>query len=650
MLQKIGIYILITLLTLWNMSAVFADQVSPEYMKAKILAENTSYEKYVSQLESIIPTLTSAKLIEIQQRAKNGQKSSNSTDLNNFLHFVETLIQDELASRSEAWGIIPIIETPLIPDEAEVQIPALSDSDKDQAEKEILILQKTASDGLVDMLESITASWEKMSHREEKWDFSMQIDMNIPDFMKYSLGIKINDYIAETQLFDQSFSGNTEVDVMVENYYENFGGSFSWDVELISKDWIFYIKVENTETNISEELEVEVEPLLKILKELSEKNTYISFEDEEALFALETLQWMSISNVEKIIQEASDIPMFEAYDKIDWKFLLQPTQEFCSFAKATLAIFDPFNGDTCSDRQYENMIDDFRNGTLTFELTPGKNKNLLVTLKENDAYGELSINYSEYGLISIYGNIIEPGNEEINNVSFNFIPKKEFNFDAKIEEMISSTLSMSLNSKNTITQADFELTMYDRYSEGSLIAEAMYSGGKLSASAEWKFDDTEISCEWSGKLNTSTWNFSGNCDISNKDYWSEETQEFKTNVSWEYDISWTKNNIEVDMSMLLDGSDFFSLNIKNIGTKKQVKARTISKPKKVIKYEEIESDLYWYDDNYYYEDNSSCYTLDKTQYCDIITDEYYYDAYSNIYYYDDYEYDATSGEYYYYEY
>jgi len=647
MLQKIWASILIAIFTLWNISVTFADQVSPEYMKAKILAEKTTYEKYVSQLETIIPSLTSEKLIEIKQRAQNGQKSSNSTDLNNFLNFVETLIQDELSMRSDSWKIIPTTTTPVVPKEEE-EISPISDSDKAQAEQEILILQKTAADWLIDMLESVTVIWENMSHREEKWDFSMQLEMNIPDFMKYSLGVKINDYIAETQLLDQTFTGNTEVDVMVESYYENFGGSFSGDVELISKDWVFYLKVDNVETNTSEELEIGVEPFLKILKGLSDENTYISFEDEDALFALEALQWISISNVEKIIQEASDVPMFEAYDKVDGKFLLQPTKEFCSFAKATLAIFDPFNGDTCSDRQYENMLEDFRNGTLSFQLTPGKNKNLLVTLRESDAYGELSIDYSQYGLISISGSIVEPGNENVNNVSFNFIPKKEFNFDAKIEEMITSSLRMSLNSKNTITQADLDLTIYDEYSEWSLVAEAIYSGGKLSASAQWKFDDTEISCEWSGKLSSNKWNFSGDCDISNKDYWSEEIQEFKTNINWEYDLSGTKNNIEVDMSMLLDENDFFSFNIKNTGTKKQVKARTINKPTKVINYEEIESELYGYDD--YYEGNDGCYTIDGFEYCDVITDEYYYDAYNNTYYYDDYEYNATSWEYYYYEY
>jgi len=50
----------------------------------------------------------------------------------------------------------------------------------------------------------------------------------------------------------------------------------------------------------------------------------------------------------------------QAYGKNENGYLLEPTKHFCDLGKHLMSIFDPFNGEYCSEGQYENMLEDFR--------------------------------------------------------------------------------------------------------------------------------------------------------------------------------------------------------------------------------------------------------------------------------------------------
>jgi hypothetical protein len=48
--------------------------------------------------------------------------------------------------------------------------------------------------------------------------------------------------------------------------------------------------------------------------------------------------------------------MFRAYEKNGNRYSLVPTKEACNKFKKLNAPFDPFNGSTCSDSQYKDML------------------------------------------------------------------------------------------------------------------------------------------------------------------------------------------------------------------------------------------------------------------------------------------------------
>jgi len=48
--------------------------------------------------------------------------------------------------------------------------------------------------------------------------------------------------------------------------------------------------------------------------------------------------------------------MFKAYEKNGDKYSLIPTKYACDKFKELNAKFDPWNGSTCSDSQYERML------------------------------------------------------------------------------------------------------------------------------------------------------------------------------------------------------------------------------------------------------------------------------------------------------
>jgi hypothetical protein len=50
----------------------------------------------------------------------------------------------------------------------------------------------------------------------------------------------------------------------------------------------------------------------------------------------------------------------QAYGKNENGYLLEPTKHFCDMGKRITSVFDPFNGKDCSENQYQDMLEDFR--------------------------------------------------------------------------------------------------------------------------------------------------------------------------------------------------------------------------------------------------------------------------------------------------
>jgi hypothetical protein len=59
------------------------------------------------------------------------------------------------------------------------------------------------------------------------------------------------------------------------------------------------------------------------------------------------------------MQEAFSTPLLEVESKTELGYTLIPTKHFCDMGKKISGIFDPFAGETCSESQYQDMLEEF---------------------------------------------------------------------------------------------------------------------------------------------------------------------------------------------------------------------------------------------------------------------------------------------------
>jgi hypothetical protein len=95
---------------------------------------------------------------------------------------------------------------------------------------------------------------------------------------------------------------------------------------------------------------------LETLKDIAKKNKYIKYDDINNKQILEILKSFNPSKIMADSKKILEKPMFKAYKKEGDKYFLVPTKYACSKFKELSAKFDPWNGSTCSDSQYERII------------------------------------------------------------------------------------------------------------------------------------------------------------------------------------------------------------------------------------------------------------------------------------------------------
>jgi len=69
----------------------------------------------------------------------------------------------------------------------------------------------------------------------------------------------------------------------------------------------------------------------------------------------------------------------EAYGKNENGYLLRPTKHFCDTGKELTNVFDPFNGKECSEKQYQNMLEDFTDSGVEITLSTDNHTRLSIT-------------------------------------------------------------------------------------------------------------------------------------------------------------------------------------------------------------------------------------------------------------------------------
>jgi len=645
-----------------------------EYSLAKSAASQTSlWQKYMNELGEIVPKLSSEKLEWILSRIKNPDITSINSDMYDFLYFIELFIKKELASRF-----------------INEDISTISQADKMLAEKEVMKLQNTLASELENFVEQLLLGYSKVSSYEEKWDFNMNMDMNFSDSLSYSLAIELSDYISQTQFLDQTFDGDIKANFDMDIFGEEISIDGSSNASLIVKDGIYYLKMNDTIINISRALPWELTKLIKRLNSLWSDDTYIMFEDQQLQDMLRIIELLLQWEINTTLEEISSVPLFEAYSKTENGYLLRPTKEFCNIAKkASQFMFGFFDSD-CSNSQYEDMLGELRDSWISLLMELWLNNTLTLEIINSSIDSQTTLKYSDYGIISLDWYILEPGNADINNISYSYIPKKTFSFSAMIEEAFETKIDMRLSRRVPVKSIDMFTRIYNSFNNEELIIQSRYANNKLHGSMEGFLEWEAITCDLDWELRKVQGSVDLECVFTSTDYYSQEQSEYNISSKWSYDVRTQKNNLHFNTSVSLKDNEVFMIYLKNIGERKKVPKREINIPAQFIPSSEIQEledagiipgissnslyeEPYIYDDEdeietiqhdgysetcYTYSDGSmicdeihndyskSCYYYKNSEenYCSESHDEYYYDGYSDIYYYDDYEIDWKTWE------
>jgi hypothetical protein len=142
-------------------------------------------------------------------------------------------------------------------------------------------------------------------------------------------------------------------------------GSF---VDFISKDGQMYALVKDLNITTEENLD-DFQDILDTLKELAQENKYIELSDGQTLEAMKVLKSFSPDLLFNDAQELFSKPMFTAYKKEGDVFHIIPTKYACDSLKVLANKFDPFSPNSCTDSQYDEIVEDLlTQGELTMTL------------------------------------------------------------------------------------------------------------------------------------------------------------------------------------------------------------------------------------------------------------------------------------------
>ena len=347
----------------------------------------------------------------------------------------------------------------------------ITEADKKMIEQEIVDLQLHLFDKASSLIEKLWDEFEKQTNYEETWDFSMDFTMDHESLWKVSSYLKFNDYTAWAHGFDSQLKGQIEwlIDATMQGE-ESFKIQLSWFMDFISKDGNMYLLLEKL--NITDEWTNEqIQEIIEQIKEIAEKNQYIKYSDGQSKQAMKILNSITPN---KIISEGKTLfsqAMFEAYKKDGDKYLLKPTKYACDTFKKLGNTFDPFNGSTCSEGQYKNMLEDMAQAGMVFYIIPGEEKQLGFYWEDFQTDYMWFIIYDDSKIIELNLNITP--DQEVYPDEWAMLSYKNgqyLNANLSAEEWdIEYNFTSNLDSNNRFTYIDFKWHTASEYSNFAVV-------------------------------------------------------------------------------------------------------------------------------------------------------------------------------------
>jgi len=574
------------------------------------------YSQYVDRIENLMKNMSQNQLEDLQSRVDSIPAIKWNDELKYFLQYLDWSISSYLYASQKP---LDVSKEEVIPTFFELTL-----SEKEKVEKEINKIQWDLQNELSNLVKATIVSYNSMTQYTEKWDISVEMQLEIENEFSLWAGINISDYIVQYQNLDAQFSAN------IDGFYEIAWGfideiqaTWNTDIQLVQKWQDVYLLMKDTEFSTNnEEIELEITPIIKRLNELGQNNTYISYVDENSAAIYTMLEYFSQDNIQTEINTLFSENLLEAYGKNDSGYLLRPTKHLCDTGKRLTNVFDPFNGDLCSEWQYENMLEDFEKSQIGITLTTWRNMSINISnssdrnaneiinidfIWENASFNEIVIN-----VIDAYDSTEYINAQYIVDESLSIdIPKRAYTpwF------MLDMNFGRNSEIKSFIVEATYEDEM-----EFS----AIYNNRFLTSNYSVTSPYMELSCEFKGRVYQSYADIKGWCEAASP-LIPTPSQSIYLESSLLYDARYRNNDLSWDVLIESDSNNYLDFNIQGKAQRINNRSSSIKAPANTIEYLDFIQEI-TPEDSYYYDDYETDYEYEYNSYDDYDEACYLYDS------------------------
>lgn len=582
-MKKILSFVLISLLMFSNITFVNASETESRstYIKSIIVTRNTlrkdiSWDKYIRQIDTVIYKLAKKessllKLSEKIQRAKsNLQKkpaSSKKARISNILDYLEAKVDLAIL---DLWLIEyndELDEEEYDDYEEDTDIDTfykntISDSERKKVETEIVKIQKNLFEKWVTNLKAITDEFDKLTNYEEKWNFSVNVDVNHSDIWTYNWELKLSDYIIKNSNFDSQINWkiSTVIDALPQ-WQEQIKLELSWLIDYIQKDGNMYLLLENL--NIKKKNIDDIKEFVETLEKIAEEKKYIKFEDKNTQEWYKIMKSFSPSN---LISDWRDIvwePMFKAYKKLWNRYYIMPTKYACDSMKELANKFDPFNWKECSESQYNSILEDFAEGwNIYMEIWDFETKLWFdwykIVKKEKDLEKlnmEIIFNNNNIKDLSIQvipNQVRYPNNWIVLKYKRNTSLKWYVYFSERDSEIVDLSLDSKLDNNNRFTYINYEWEIVD--GSDKLVSFLKLENNKINWSVELNENNTQpldLKISWETNVNNIVSKLNLNLEWNDLDWVDKIDAEFSynnDNFSLLLDVKDSRDILDLDLN------------------------------------------------------------------------------------------------------
>jgi len=589
---------------------VSASDSSYEYARDNVLSLD-KWSQYIETLETAIAQLSDSKLKEIENRIETFQSNNIwdiPSDTSILIHFVDILIKGEQEKRNSRTPITTVQKT--------------------TAEQILMELQWLIGSELREILEIASNELLSWSEYKETGTINLAVDADIPGDIQFSGELDIEDYSYSQNWADARFQWSVKGLIESIEFWEKMTYEGKSLLDIISKDGRLYWLMKDF--NFSwEDFDEYMIALIKKIQELSETNTYISFDDATASEITNLLANIWYSDLETYILQIEGTQIFEAYMMQNDAYLLRPTKEFCDEIKALTAVFDPFGGDDCSENQYEDLLEEFYESGLTISLIPGVENRINMSFSDAYTYMDMNLLWNSTELLSANFDIYTPEKAEDEYMNLSWIFWESLSMDMNVDDLIANMIT-TFNKNGGIGTFEMSMNAEDIFTMNA-IYRSNYFDMKMNYDDIW----TNYECNVGWPLKSNKINLEGWCSIQwgIVPYIGSDSDTLTLDGNLEYEKEWTLETTDINLKIESGETLLIDINLDSQNNRFYTKTSEIIIPENVIDFSEVEDELigdvyenydFTWDSDFVYQEDDYSYELVETEFDDYSQECYNY--------------------------